>query len=91
MKITFKQHDFVTLPQEWIDSMPRHGACDEAIAELMSSHTVNCERDDSLRYLMSIGFDGIEQDDSDSLTSKVLWMALMDCRDNNSTEWYMGE
>ena len=93
MKLTIKHNDFTELPQHWIDSLPSWGACDNAMAEIMEWNTVECDRSAAIQYLVDIGFaerEDLEQEDDYTLTQRVLWVALLDCRDNESTNWYMG-
>ena len=93
MKINFKADSFVTLPQEWIDSLPRWGSCDTAISEIMMFNTITCDRDEAIDYLTHVGFDEpdtLNDESSDTLVSRVLWIALLDCRENQSTNWYFG-
>ena len=94
MNITIKSNDFTEFPQDWIDSIPKQGAADTAISQIMMYNTVKCNRKAAINYLAGIGFDDfeeLEQEDDETLTSRVLWIALLDCRENETTEWYMGE
>jgi hypothetical protein len=93
MKITIKSNDFTEFPADWIDSIPTHGSADTAISQIMMYNTVNCDRTAAINYLAGIGYDDSEElevVDDETLTSRVLWIALLDCRENESTEWYMG-
>jgi hypothetical protein len=94
MKLTIKPNDFTEFPQDWIDSIPKQGAADTAIAEIMMFNTVRCNRAAAINYLVGIGFDEpeeLKQESDERLTSRVLWIALLDCKENDTTEWYMGE
>jgi len=93
MNITIKSDDFTEFPQDWIDSIPRQGAADTAISQIMMYNTVKCNRKDAIKYLAGIGYDEPEelaQESDETLTGRVLWIALLDCRENDTTEWYMG-
>ena len=93
MRVTIKPNDFTEFPTDWIESLPSWGACDTAISEIMMSNTVKCDREAAINYLAEIGYDEreeLEQKSDESLTSRVLWIALLDCRENETTEWYMG-
>lgn len=94
MIINIKYNDFTEFPQEWIDSIPKQGAADTAISQIMLHNTVKCNRTAAIRYLANIGFDEseeLEQESDETLISRVLWIALLDCRENDTNEWYMGE
>ena len=94
MHITFKLNEFTELPQDRIDSLPRWGSCDTAISQIMMFDTVKCDRSDAINYLTHIGYDDPEQlqiESNETLTGRVLWLACLDCRDNGSTQFYMGE
>ena len=93
MKLTIKPNGVTELPQDWIDSLPSWGACDNAMAEIMEWNKVNCDRFAAIQYLVDIGYaerEDLESEDDYTLTQRVLWIALLDCRENKSTEWYMG-
>lgn len=93
MKITFKANSYVTLPQDWIDSLPKWGSCDTAISQIMMFNIITCDRDEAIDYLTHVGFDepdALNEESDDTLMSRVLWIALLDCRENQSTEWYLG-
>ena len=92
MRVTFQANDFTDLPEEWINSMPKWGACDTAISEIMMHNTVLCDRDVAINYLTHIGYDEperLEEKSDETLTSVILWIALLDCRDNETTQFYM--
>lgn len=94
MNLLIKWNDFTEFPQDWIDSIPKQGAADTAISQIMMHNTVRCNRVAAIRYLANIGFDEpeeLEQETDETLTSRVLWIALLDCRENDTNEWYMGE
>ena len=94
MKVTIKPNDFTEFPTDWIESLPRWGSCDTAISQIMMFNTVKCDRAAAIRYLAGIGYDEpdeLEQENDEELISRVLWIALLDCRENETTEWYMGE
>lgn len=94
MKFTINFNDFTEFPQDWIESLPKYGACDTAISQIMLHNTVRCNRVEAISFLTNIGYDEPEelaQESDETLTSRVLWIALLDCRENDTTEWYMGE
>ena len=93
MRVTIKPNDFTEFPADWIDSIPTSGPADTAISQIMMYNTVKCDRTAAINYLADIGFDEpeeLQQESDETLTSRVLWIALLDCRENESTEWYMG-
>jgi hypothetical protein len=93
MKLTIKPNGVTELPQDWIDSLPSWGACDNAMFDIMEWNKVDCDRSAAIQYLVNIGFserEDLELEDDYTLTKHVLWIALLDCRENKSTEWYMG-
>jgi hypothetical protein len=94
MKLTINFNDFTEFPQDWIESIPEQGAADTAISQIMMYNTVKCNRNAAINYLAGIGFDEseeLEQESDETLISRVLWIALLDCRENNTNEWYMGD
>lgn len=94
MKLQLKPNDFTELPQDWIDSLPAWGPCDNAISDIMRFNKVECDRKAAIRYLANIGYnepEELEQESDETLISRVLWIALLDCRENDTNEWYMGD
>jgi hypothetical protein len=93
MKLTINFNDFTEFPQDWIDSIPKQGAADTAISQIMMYNTVKCDRDGAINYLAGIGFDDseeLQQESDETLTSRILWIALLDCRENEINEAYLG-
>lgn len=89
--ITFKLHEFTELPEDMIWTLPKYGPCDQAIDHLMHTNKISCSRQDAICFLKSYGLDLDPEDSTYELISKVLWIAIMDCRENQTTQFYMGE
>lgn len=90
--IEFKLNDFTTLPQDVIDSVPMSGPADSAVADLREAYDFQCTLQDSIKFLSSYGaWEPEELQDLDSNLDRIVWLAALDCRENDSTEFYMGD
>ena len=93
MKLAINFNDFTEFPQDWIDSIPTSGPADTAISQIMMYNIVKCDRDGAINYLADIGFadsEELQQESDETLTSRILWIALLDCRENETNECYLG-
>lgn len=90
--IEFKLNEETELPQEVIDSIPRSGQADDAVVELHQDYNFEVTLDDSIKFLSSYGaWDKEELQDLDSNIDRIIWLACLDCQENNTTFFYMGE
>ena len=91
-KLQFRLHKETEFPQDLIDGIPSSGPADEFIDQAMSSYHVDCSLDDSIKYLKTFGVWSIDElQDLDANISRLLWTALLDCKEQNTNYWYMGE
>lgn len=92
MTISFKLHGETELPQSVIDAVPQSGAADSAISELMRLHSIDVSLSDSIKYLRSYGaWDDSELQDLEANKARILWLAALDCKEQGTTFFYMGE
>lgn len=90
--IEFKLNEETELPQEVIDSIPMSGQADNAAAELRQDYNFDVSLDDSIKFLSSYGaWNKEELQDLDSNIDRIIWLACLDCQENNTTFFYMGE
>jgi len=90
--IRFKINEDTEIPQDCIDSIPTSGAADEAIRELRRQYDVEVDARELKSHLKIYGaWDESELGDHDSNIDRLLWIACLDCAENNTNTWYMGE
>lgn len=90
-KITFKLHGETEFDQDLIDSAPRQGRFDDFADEILRDYDVEVTLDDSIKYLKLLGaWDESELQDLETNKSRLLWIALLDCQEQETTFWYMG-
>ena len=90
--IVYKLNQEVELPQDFIDSIPSQGRADDAVKDIQESYSVECDETDLIKYLKSTGgWDESELQDHDSNIDRLIWISCLDCQEQNTTYWYMGE
>jgi hypothetical protein len=90
--IEFKLHGETELPQNLIDSIPSSGAADNAVAEARQYFNIEVPENDLRRFLKRYGaWDAEELSDHDANIDRLIWLACLDCRENETTYFYMGE
>jgi hypothetical protein len=79
-------------PMDLIDDAPTSGQFDEFAKYIIETYNVDVSLDDSIKYLKGFGaWDLEELQDLDNNKVKILWIALLDCKENDTNIWYMGE
>lgn len=91
--IVFEQHNEVELPQEIVDRAPSKGAFDSYADWILENYDVQFKRHEALDYLLSVGIDDNSENlkDDDSMKKALLWLACLDCKENKTNIWYMGD
>jgi hypothetical protein len=91
-QIIFKLHDETELPQEIIDDAPSSGRFDEFADYILKTYDVQCSLEDSIKYLKTLGaWELDELQDIDLNLSRLLWISILDCKENETQYWYMGD
>lgn len=90
--IHFKLNQEVEFDQELIDDAPKQGRFDECAEYLLESFDVQVDLKESVKYLKSTGgWTSDELQDLELNKARLLWLALLDCKEQGTTFWYMGE
>jgi hypothetical protein len=90
--IEFKLHQETELPQDFIDSVPRSGRADEAVKYIQYDYNVECDKEDLIKFLKSYGaWESSELQDHNDNIDRLIWLACLDCQENETTYFYMGE
>lgn len=90
--LTFKLHNEIEFPQELVDDAPKQGPFDEYAEHILSTFDIQVTLDDSISYLKRLGaWELSELQDLELNKSRLLWIALLDCKENGVNYWYMGE
>lgn len=89
--INFKLHGETELPQEFIDSVPSSGAADDAVSELRQYYNIRVSETDLKRFLKSYGaWDESDLESYDDNVDRLIWLACLDCQENDKNNFYMG-
>ena len=89
-KIVFTLHRETKLPWKLIKEMPSQGRADDYIEWVKSAYIVQSNLVDSIECLKSFGaWDESELQDLDSNLDRLLWIALLDCKEQKTNYWYM--
>lgn len=90
-QIIFRLHDFVDIPQAVIDDAPASGAFDDYAEQIMTDYKVICDPEQARKALKLYGaWDDQELANHDDNLRRLLWIAVLDCQEQNVSEWYMG-
>ncbi len=90
--VIFKLHSETIIPQDWIETMPMSGAADYAVSEIKSTYKVVVSKENVKKYLKAFGaWDTKELLDHDKNIDRLIWLATLDCKENNNNVFYMGE
>jgi hypothetical protein len=89
--IHFKLNQEMEFDQELIDDAPNQGRFDEYAEYLLSSFDVQVDLNESVKYLRSTGgWEDSELQDIELNKARLLWIALLDCKEQSTNYWYMG-
>ena len=90
-KIKFKLHAETELPQDLIDDAPSQGPFDDYAEWIVSKYDVEVSLEDSIQYLKSFGaWDIKELQDLETNIQRILWISILDCKENNTNYFNMG-
>lgn len=88
--IVFVANRETEFPQDLIKNAPKQGPFDEFAEYILSNYTVKINTEDAREYLKECGVDGVESKDEEELKSYLLWISILDCKENETNYWYMG-
>jgi hypothetical protein len=92
LTLEFKLHHEIEFPQDLIDKTPSQGPFDSYAEYVLGAYDVQVSLDDSIAYLKCIGaWDLRELQDLELNKGRLVWIALLDCKENETNYWYMGE
>lgn len=89
--IIFKLNAETELPQDFIDAVPSSGAADESVDFLLQTYEIECSERDAAAYLKSTG--GWSEDellDHETNLGRLIWIATLNCQEEQTTFFYMG-
>ena len=90
--ITFKLNKEIELPQMFVDSIPSTGQADSYVEDLLQDYNVECSKQDALTYLKSVGaWSNEELANHDENLERLVWIACLECQENETNFFYMGE
>ncbi len=91
-QIIFKLHSETKLPKKIIKGAPSSGDFDDYAEMILGAYDVICSESDAKRALKSYGaWDDSDLRDHSANLKRLLWIAVLDCKDQNVSYWYMGE
>ena len=80
------------LPQDIIDEAPKMGPFDAYGAGIMQRFDIQVSQEDAVKYLRSLGAWSVDELLCLEVNKeRLLWIAVMDCKENKTNYWYMGE
>lgn len=90
-QIVFKLHSDVELPQDLIDGVPMSGRADDSVSDLRDAYDIQCDPTELRIFLKSYGA-WSEQDlaDHEANLDRLVWLACLDCQEQETTYFYMG-
>ena len=91
--LKFKLHGETEFPQDLIDDAPSQGQFDDYAEYVLETYDVQVTLDDAIRYLSGYGAweDKELRDDIELTKARLLWLSILDCKENNTNYFYMGE
>jgi hypothetical protein len=93
MKTTleFKINSEIELPQDFIHSIPSQGRADESVSQIQHYYNIECDEKDLITYLKSFGaWEDSELQNHDSNIDRLIWLACLDCQEQETNFFYMG-
>jgi hypothetical protein len=89
--ITYTLHGKTKLPKKFINAIPRSGQADSSVADLRTMYNVECNPSHLVEYLKSYGSWGdSELQNHDDNIDRLIWLSCLDCQENNTNYFYMG-
>lgn len=89
--IIFKYNHETSFPKEVIDKAPLSGPFDEYAEYLLNTFQVELDLNESIKYLKNYGAWTLEEmQDLETNKALMLWLAILDCKENKTTYFHMG-
>jgi len=90
--LAFTINEETEIPQDLIDGAPSQGPFDEYAAWILQNYAVNVSLADSIKFLKSYGaWDASELQDLETNKARILWLSCLDCKENKTNYFYLGE
>jgi hypothetical protein len=90
--ITLKLNKETELPQNLIDDAPKQGSFDAYAEYILDTYDIDVSLQDSIAYLKRFGaWESDELQDLETNKARLMWIACLDCKEQKTTDWYMGE
>lgn len=90
--IQFKLHGETEFEQSLIDDAPQSGPFDEYADWILQTYDVRVSLTDSIKLLKPYGaWDDSELQDLETNKARLLWVAILDCKEQNTNFYYGGE
>ena len=90
--IEFTLNRETKIPKMWRDSIPSSGSADDAVEYIRTLYNVEVNGIELIKYLKSTGgWNSDELLDHDANIDRLIWLSTLDCKENKSNHWYMGE
>lgn len=90
-KIQFKLNEETKLSNEVINSIPISGPADSAVQDLREEYDIKVNNFELVSFLKKFGcWDNNELNDHNENIDRLLWIACLDCRENETTHFYFG-
>lgn len=91
-KIVFKYCKETKFPKKLVDDAPNQGQFDDYAEYILSTFDVQVSLEDSIKYLRLCGAWKLDElQDIELNKARLLWIAIIDCKENKTIYWYMGE
>lgn len=91
-KIMYRLHCETEIPCELIEEAPDSGPFDEYTDYILSRYEVDVTLEDSIAYLKRLGaWDTEDLHDLELNKARLLWISILDCKEQQTTYWCMGE
>jgi hypothetical protein len=90
--LKFKLNTFTEIPKELVKNCPKSGPCDDYIENALLEYEIDVSLKDSQKYLKLFGaWELKELKDLEENKKRLLWLAILDCKENKEFSFYMGE
>ena len=90
-KIIFKINQETKFTKSIINDAPSQGPFDDYAEYLLTKFDVVVSLEDSIKYLQTLGaWEDAELQVLEENKMRLLWIAILDCKENNTQYWYMG-
>jgi hypothetical protein len=90
-KIIYKMNHETKLPRSLIKDAPSSGPFDDFAEWILQNYRVEVSLEDSIQYLSYLGaWDREELQDLELNKARLLWVSILDCKENKTNHWLMG-